>query len=420
MHNIQLKINIPTDKKILVAFSGGVDSVVLSYLLHQQGFKIGLAHCNFGLRGEESLGDAIFCKQWSEKLKVEYFQSNFETLKIAQQQKKSIQIIARELRYDFFEQICNQHQFDYIATAHHLNDDMETSLFNWSNANVLSGSIGIPYQRNKIIRPLLHVSKDEIYTFASINSLAFREDSSNLSTKYSRNKIRHKVIPVLKEINPSLEKTFSQFKNMNILLHNYVNKKYKEWLDNFDRKIFIPFGEVEQNELFIWKWMSENDFTWQNFQQLIDVCLHKTSSKRFLSKTGKEVWTSNKGIHLYSIEQKNIQFEISKKNIIPQQIPKQFSLPLNEIYVDANLISDDVYIRFWQKGDYFYPLGVNGKKKISDWFNDVKLNEEEKLNTKLLMHQNDVLAIIGYRVDKRFVVNENTKLITKISWKMKI
>ena len=307
MHYIQLKINIPTDKKILVAFSGGVDSVVLSYLLHQQGFKIGLAHCNFGLRGEESLGDAIFCKQWSEKLKVEYFQSNFETLKIAQQQKKSIQIIARELRYDFFEQICNQHQFDYIATAHHLNDDMETSLFNWSNANVLSGSIGIPYQRNKIIRPLLHVSKDEIYTFASINSLAFREDSSNLSTKYSRNKIRHKVIPVLKEINPSLEKTFSQFKNMNILLHNYVNKKYKEWLDNFDRKIFIPFGEVEQNELFIWKWMSENDFTWQNFQQLIDVCLHKTSSKRFLSKTGKEVWTSNKGIHLYSIEQKNIQ-----------------------------------------------------------------------------------------------------------------
>ena len=169
MHYIQLKINIPTDKKILVAFSGGVDSVVLSYLLHQQGFKIGLAHCNFGLRGEESLGDAIFCKQWSEKLKVEYFQNNFETLKIAQQQKKSIQIIARELRYDFFEQICNQHQFDYIATAHHLNDDMETSLFNWSNANVLSGSIGIPYQRNKIIRPLLHVSKDEIYTFLQKN-----------------------------------------------------------------------------------------------------------------------------------------------------------------------------------------------------------------------------------------------------------
>jgi tRNA(Ile)-lysidine synthase len=420
MQSIGLKINISRDKKILVAFSGGVDSVVLSYLLHKQGFNIALAHCNFGLRGKESDDDAIFCKQWSEKLKVEYYQSDFNTLQIAQQQKKSIQIVARSLRYDFFKQICNQYQYDYIVTAHHLNDDMETSLFNWCNANVLSGSTGIPYQRDNIIRPLLHVSKDEIYAFASNNSLQYREDSSNSSTKYSRNKIRLNVIPVLKEINPSVEQTFSQFKEINVLVYNYINSNYQDWMTSFGEKMFISFEKVEVYQLFIWKWMSENGFTWQNFQQLLQVCSRKTSSKKFLSMEGKQVWTSYKGVHFYPIVQKEIQLEISKKNIIPQQIPQQFSVPLSDVYVDASLISQDVYIRFWQQGDFFYPVGLKGKKKISDWFNDVKLNEEEKINTLLLMHQEDVIAIIGHRVDKRFVVNTNTKLMMQISWKTKI
>ena len=420
MQSIGLKINIPKDKKILLAFSGGVDSVVLSYLLSQQGFNFALAHCNFGLRAKESDDDAIFCKQWSEQLKVEYYQSDFDTLQIAQQQKKSIQIVARALRYDFFKQICNQYQYDYIATAHHLNDDMETSLFNWCNANVLAGSTGIPFQRDNIIRPLLHVSKDDIYAFASTNSLPYREDSSNSSIKYSRNKIRLKVIRVLKEINPSLEQTFSQFKEINVLVYNYINSNYQDWMNGLGEKMFIPYDKIETDKLFIWKWMSENGFTWQNFQQLLQVCFLKTSSKKFLSIEGKQVWTSYKGIHLYPIEQKEIQFEISKKNINPQQNPQQFSLPLSEIYVDALLISNDVYIRFWQQGDFFYPVGVSGRKKISDWFNDVKLNEEEKLNTLLLMHQEDVIAIIGHRVDKRFVVNTNTKLMMQISWKTKI
>jgi tRNA(Ile)-lysidine synthase len=420
MQSIELKINISSDKKVLVAFSGGVDSVVLSYLLKKQGFEIALAHCNFRLRGNESEEDAKFCQKWSEKLNVKYYQENFDTLQIAKNQKKSIQIVARELRYNFFQEICNQFQYDYIATGHHLNDDMETSIFNWCNANVLSGAIGIPYQRDKIIRPLIHISKDQIYAFASFNSLIYREDSSNSSIKYNRNKIRLKVIPVLKEINPSLEQTYSQYKDINVLVYNYINSNFNDWVNSFGEQMFIPFDQVEKDQLFIWKWMSENRFTWQNFQQLLQVCSNKLSSKMFWSIDRKQIWTSKKGVHFYQILQKQIEFEIAKKNINPSQIPKQFSVPLTEIYVDAKLITNDVYIRFWNKGDYFYPVGLKGKKKISDWFNDVKLNENEKINTLLLMHDNDVVAIIGHRVDKRFIINSNTKLMMKISWKMKI
>lgn len=418
LDNINLKI--AKDKTILVALSGGVDSVVLSVLLVRLGYTIGLAHCNFQLRGLESEEDAMFCENLSEKLNVPYYQINFNTAELAKQSKKSIQVLARELRYSYFESLCSKYNYDYIATAHHLNDDLETSLMNWCKANVLNGAAGIPYQRGKIIRPLLQVSKKEIENFARDNQISYRQDSSNLTTKYHRNKIRHNIIPLIQEINPNIEQTYLQNKQTNLLIQQFVEDEYKAWIKKIQEPMILLFEEVIQNQLFVYKWMNEKGFTWQNFNQLIQLCKDKLSSKKILNSVNDIIWTSSKGVHFYSYQLKKSEWIISKKNITRSQLPQIFELPLNEVYVDANLITGNVYIRNWKKGDFFYPIGLKGRKKISDWFTDLKLNEEEKLNLNLLLHENDIIAIIGYRLDSRFKVDANTVKILKISWKTKM
>lgn len=214
---LQKLSNIITDnfpflegKKLLIAISSGIDSVVLTHLLSELNFNISVAHCNFNLRGKESDLDEVFVKKMAKKLTINCFTTSFETEKIAKKKKESTQIAARNLRYTWFQEILKEYHFDYILTAHHADDNLETFLINLTRGSGLDGFTGIPEINKNIVRPFLKFSRAEIVAFAKENTISWREDQSNTATKYVRNKIRHKVLPVLKEINPSLLETFSK------------------------------------------------------------------------------------------------------------------------------------------------------------------------------------------------------------------
>ena len=207
-----LQQNFPflKEKKLLIAISGGIDSVVLTHLLSRLNFNISLAHCNFNLRGTESDLDTVFVKDLAKKLEIRCFTTSFETERIAKENKESTQIAARNLRYSWFQEIRQENNFDYILTAHHADDNLETFLINLTRGSGLDGFTGIPEINGNIVRPLLKFSREEIEVFAKEEKISWREDQSNTSTKYVRNKIRHNILPVLKEINPSLLDTFSK------------------------------------------------------------------------------------------------------------------------------------------------------------------------------------------------------------------
>ena len=212
-NHINTKFPFLKDKKLLIAISGGVDSVVLTYLLSVLNFDISLAHCNFKLRGKESDLDEEFILKLGGKLNIKTFTTQFSTNKFAQKNKLSTQIAARKLRYNWFESLVKKHQFDFVLTAHHADDNLETFLINLTRGTGLDGLTGIPEINGNVVRPLIPFSRDEIIDFAKENHIKWREDQSNASTKYIRNKIRHQVIPVLKEINPSVLETFAKTTN---------------------------------------------------------------------------------------------------------------------------------------------------------------------------------------------------------------
>ena len=229
-------------KKLLIAISGGVDSVVLTQLLIDLNFDISFAHCNFKLRGKESDLDALFVKEFAQKLSIPFFTTSFDTDKFARDNKQSTQIAARNLRYEWFQKICVQNNFDFVLTAHHADDNLETFLINFTRGSGLDGFTGIPEVHKNIARPLLIFSREEILNFAIENAIVWREDQSNASTKYIRNKIRHQILPVLKEINPSLLDTFAKTtKNL-----QESKQIIEDRIQEIKPKIFYPFGTQEE------------------------------------------------------------------------------------------------------------------------------------------------------------------------------
>ncbi len=208
--NIETQFSFLEEKKILIACSGGLDSVVLTYLMKELDFEIALAHCNFSLRGKESDGDEMFVIGLAKSMDIPVFAETFDTKKIAEEHKISTQMAARDLRYAWFAEILKDFKYDFLLTAHHLDDDLETFFINLSRGTGLNGLTGIPRQNNKIIRPLLGFSRDEILQYAEKNNLKWREDSSNLKTDYLRNQLRLEVLSQFKNINESVLKNFQR------------------------------------------------------------------------------------------------------------------------------------------------------------------------------------------------------------------
>ncbi len=416
-------------KKVLVAISGGLDSVVLAHLITELNFDISLAHCNFQLRGKESDLDEAFVLQIAQEKTLPVFIKKFDTEIFAKKNKLSIQIAARQLRYKWFEELISEHHFDYVLTAHHADDNLETFLINLTRGSGLDGFTGIPAINRNIIRPLLTSSRDEILTFAKEKNIEWREDESNSSIKYVRNKIRHQVIPVLKEINPSLLETFSKTsKNLqesNQIIEDRVSEIISEVVskENDITKFDIEkLKSLSNPKAYLYQILKTYNFTeWNDISNLLSA----QSGKQIFSETHRLL--KDRGFLLLS---KNTPKSTDKKFLIKQhqtevQEPIHIRIEkVNEIstvnnqiiYVDADLLKFPLTLRKWKNGDYFYPKGMKGKKKISNYFKDKKLSLLEKENIWLLCSsENDIVWIVNERNDRRFLATKSTKTILKIS-----
>ncbi|HNP33396.1 MAG TPA: tRNA lysidine(34) synthetase TilS [Flavobacterium sp.] len=421
--------NLPflNGRKLLIAISGGIDSMVLLELCRQSKLDIRAAHCNFQLRGNESDGDEEFVKTQCEKKEILLFVNHFDTKRFAEEHKLSIQVAARGLRYDWFNTLLINNDYDYILTAHHLDDSLETFLINFTRASGLDGLTGIPQQNGNIIRPLLCFSRNEIETFAKENKLQWREDSSNDSDKYVRNKLRHDVIPVLKEINPGLlssfESTISNLQQAQTLVDDASRIVYRNVVKDIDSQKKINLTELMQlpnYAAYLYQWLEPFGFSdWDSINELVNAQSGKQihSKKHTLLKDRNEliVFSKQKAEEneQYLIEkgQKEVKFPLKLTFCNVDDISVQTT---NTIFVDEEKLRFPLEIRKWQEGDLFFPSGMNGSKKLSKYFKDEKFSLLDKSKTWILCSDNQIVWIIGKRQDNRFKVTDQTTKIVQI------
>ena len=430
-NHINARFSFLKDAKVLIAISGGMDSVVLTYLCHKSALHIALAHCNFNLRGEESNGDEDFVLQLAEDLELEVFVESFDTELYAKDQKLSIQMAARELRYHWFLELAEQLGYDYILTAHHADDNLETFLINFTRGTGLEGLTGIPEINGRFVRPLLPFSRDMIEAYAKENQMTWRDDSSNASTKYVRNKLRHDVIPVLKELNPSLLQSFattqSNLKDSQNIVTESVDVFLKKALDisNESQAKFkiTEFKKKENPKAYLYEVFKDFGFTeWNDILSLLDA----QSGKQVLS----EYWRLIKDrdyLLLSDINSKiveRITIAATDKNVVTpfgtlffNDVNAISETAKNIIYVDKSTLQYPLTLRTWEEGNVFFPLGMTGKKKLSKYFKDEKLSLLDKENTWLLCSGNDIIWVVGKRADDRFKVTEVTTQILKMELK---
>ncbi|MCX7549834.1 tRNA lysidine(34) synthetase TilS [Xanthomarina sp. F2636L] len=428
--HINNNLNFLKDSKLLIAISGGLDSVMLTHLSHQIGLKISLAHCNFNLRADESDADEDFVLQLAEDLELEVFIENFDTETFAKDHKLSTQMAARSLRYHWFAELAEQLHFDYILTAHHADDNLETFLINLSRGTGLDGLTGIPEINGKIIRPLLSFSRDDLENYALQNKIKWREDSSNASTKYLRNKLRHDVIPVLKEINPQLLKNFkltqTHLQASKTILNDSIDKVLEQVVTKMSEKeihfSISKIKELSHPKAYLYEILKDYHFTeWQDVTDLLDAQTGKqvfSKSHRLLKNRGELILFRN------TIEEHAEAIIISKEtksvntvlgSLIFETTDSLDSSNKSTIYVDKDLLKYPLSVRKWEKGDYFYPFGMENKKKLSKFFKDEKLSMLEKDNVWLLCSEQEIVWILNYRADNRFKITNKTQHILKIS-----
>jgi tRNA(Ile)-lysidine synthase len=434
-----IDINFPflKGKKLLIAISGGIDSVVLTHLLSELNFDISLAHCNFQLRGKESDIDEEFVKKLSQKTSNQIFTIKFDTEKFALTNKLSTQIAARELRYNWFEEIIKKHNFDYVLTAHHADDNLETFLINLTRGTGLDGFTGIPKINGNIVRPFLAFSREEILAHAKTNHIDWREDKSNASTKYVRNKIRHQVVPALKEINPNLLETFAKtsehLQESKQIIEDRIQHISSEVIkaDSSTALEIIKLNIAEINQLsnpkaYLYQLLKEYNFTeWNDVYNLLSA----QAGKQVFSRTHRLL----KDRELLLLSLINDDKESTKNSFFIHEDDKEITNPISLIfedvqgkstenkqiiYVDKDLLKYPLTVRKRQNGDYLYPLGMQGKKKLSKYFKDEKFSLLDKENTWLLCNtKNEIIWVVNHRQDRRFTISNSTRQIIKISIK---
>jgi tRNA(Ile)-lysidine synthase len=416
--------------KVLAAVSGGADSVLMSHLLKAAGINFGIAHCNFQLRGDEAMRDQEFCQSLALKLRVPFHTINFDTTAYAAANKISIQMAARDLRYQWFDTLSRQHGYQSIALAHHQNDTIETILLNLTRGTGIAGLHGILPKNGILVRPLLFLTRDEINKTVSDNKLDFVEDSSNASAKYARNKIRLEVIPRLKELNPSLEKTFENnlkhFRDLELLLENQVAGLKETILHHGAGEIFLLVADVKKlnpARLLLFKLLQEYGFNETTVDDVLSV-LDKHPGRVFESAGYLLVLDRDRLIikqkkaggpeeAIIDINDHEAQFGAYKLNLLHDDSPLIVKDNAMATSVDAALLVYPLTIRNWHQGDYFFPMGMKGRKKLSDYFINQKLSLHQKQDVPLLVNGNgDIIWVGGYRLDERYKVNNNTKKVT--------
>ena len=416
------------NSRLLLATSGGIDSMVLAHLLHQLNYDIALCHCNFQLRGLESFGDQNFVQEYATANQIPLFLTQFDTEAFANDYKLSTQIAARELRYNWFYELLETEGYDYIVTAHHADDNIETFLINLSRGTGLEGLVGIPVQNDKIIRPLLPFSREEIQEYAKQNHIEWREDSSNASDKYLRNKIRHHLVPLLKELNPqfleSFQKTQTFLQQSQELVEDAAIMVYQQVVKEEGETIRIDLQQLlrlPNYKSYLYQWLHEFGFTaWEDIYDLV-----KGQSGKQVFSTEYRLLKDRTTLILSPLQEEESEVYFIEKDVEVIKTPLQLSFSkVNEIenvsyssiFVDEDQLVYPLVLKKWKEGDVFQPFGMNGKtKKLSKLFKDEKLSLIEKENSWVLWSGNQIVWVVGIRQDERFRINATTKNILKIS-----
>lgn len=426
-------------KRVLLTVSGGIDSMVMWQLFEQSEIPYGIAHCNFKLRGPESDADAQFVVSHADRLGIPCFTTTFDTDAYACERKISIQMAARDLRYEWFEKTRQKYDYQFIATAHNQNDVAETFLINASRGSGLKGLTGIkPLSGKYLIRPLLFASRHSIAEFVALNNINFREDASNASIKYTRNKIRHKILPLLQEINPSIVQTLFETANkladtemlFNLMFNDFKNK----FIENNEKETIISLDKLnalESKSAFLYFALYEFGF---NGAQIEDISrdMQNESGKIYYSPTHRllrdrtmlivrTIPAVSSASHNYYIE-KVTENTIEPLRLTFQQIDYNGNFDLhtekNIALLNANSIEYPLLIRKWKQGDYFMPLGMPHFVKLSDYFINQKFTLFEKEDVWLLCSGSKIVWIIGQRIDDRFKITNNTIAILKVIWEL--
>ena len=430
-----------SSSNILLAVSGGVDSVVMAHLFHLAGWRCAVAHCNFSLRGEESDGDEAFVKQLAGHYGFAFHSKRFDTEAFATDNGISIQMAARHLRYRWFEELMKAHHYSCTAIAHHADDVAETLLINLTRGTGIAGMHGIAPAKDKIIRPLLEFTRDEITAFAETHQLSWRNDSSNNEELYTRNRIRHSVLPVLKEINPSVIGSLNHHASLMAgyekIIEEYLTSVRKQLMRIHPSEetitIDLPLLEsLPAPEIILWHLLAPYGYQASDCHQILQS---RRTGAVFLAP-GYKLVIGRGSLSLMPDENAagSLEFTIHESDThtdlpggtltmerIDSAVVQAPSLPddftKKEVaYLDSSGLLFPLTIRPWKPGDSFHPLGMKGRKLLSDFFTDEKFTPEQKESVLLLFSGTDVVWVIGYRIDHRYRVTESTPSVRKFVW----
>ena len=418
---------------ILVAASGGIDSTVLLQLLHELDYDCVVAHCNFNLRNEESDSDEQFVKELAEKYKLFFVSKSFETSLYAEKKGISIQMAARELRYDFFEKVRKENHCKVIATAHHADDNIETFFINLVRGTGIKGLSGIPVKAGNIVRPLLFATRNEIEQYAKLQKINWRSDSSNLLNKYTRNKLRNQILPLFDEIKPGfrniLLRNIEHFHDTNNLLKELLKDKLNNLVTQKKDSILVSIEEIksiQSGKTILYEIISNYGFNPKQIENIWQS-LNSESGKMFYSKN-YSLNKDRKHIIISPVEEKNQEkrFYIDDAT---EWISEPFEMSIEKtswykgdeishdpklVFIDSALVEFPLIIRRWMPGDYFQPFGMKGFKKLSDFFIDQKISKTEKENSWVLESSNRIIWLVGQRLDDRFKITTKTLEIFKL------
>jgi tRNA(Ile)-lysidine synthase len=416
--------------KLLLALSGGADSISLAHLLLKNGFTFAIAHCNFQLRGKDSDLDQVFVQEFAESNKLPFYTKNFgDHFQAKENKKPSTQLTARNLRYEWFNELCDEHNLDYILTAHHANDNVETLLFQLSRGTGIKGMRGILPKSGRLIRPLLFATRPEIEEYIQQNDLKFREDTSNATDNYNRNYIRHQIVPKFEKLNPSfttsVQETIERMQEVEQLFNYAIQQIKSQVLKEGRGEVIIDLEKLKTHpapQTVLYELVQEYGFTSDQIRQILTA----TSGQIVESQSHELLIDRHEAIlQLKSSTPIQSPITINKTTTTIQVESTQITIQLLDInnftcskssniaQLDADKLTFPLSLRHWKEGDYFYPLGMKGKKQlVSDFFNNNKLSIFQKRKILILeTSNNEICYILGMRIDDRFQITKSTKQV---------
>ena len=415
---------------VIVGLSGGADSVALLHVLVRLNYACIAAHCNFHLRGEESDQDEVFARQIAGSLHIPYYNKDFDTIGYAEQQHISVEMAARELRYNWFETLRTAHNARVIAVAHHQDDSVETVLLNLIRGTGIRGLSGIRPVRDSIVRPFLETTRQEILDWLSSQNITYRTDSSNLSDKYTRNYLRLHILPMMETLNPSVKETIARtaghLSDIAVIYTDFIEKERQRLMDKQQRISVPDLLQSVAPQTILYELIKPFGFT----RLLSESVYHSLSGepgKIFYAPDSGFQIVKDRDFLLITAKQtkNNTVYTIHANDAIETPIrlttkrserTADFRIEKSKTAVsfDFDKLTFPLTLRTWRKGDWFVPFGMKGRKKLSDYFSDRKFDRNRKEQTWLLCNGSDIIWIIGERMDDRYKINKSTKNILTV------